>query len=190
VYNRYRACRWGMCLQTHRRKSGVEPHHACCVRSANTPFTGRFAMTTKTTTLSIRISSEMRHELEALAEKNRLSLSDFVKRTLRENMTGRRFEQAQNDLTRLESSARDIDRQTAKLASAHRELLEKTQNRGKEMLEAIAAVQRQTGELSTAIDSIRKRERWERFTTLLICAMFLLIFGFVGTYAAYWLLIS
>ncbi len=84
-------------------------------------------MTTKTTTLSIRISSEMRLEIEALAEKNRLSLSDFVKRTLCENMTGRRFEQAQNDLTRLESSARDIDRQTE--------------------------------DLSTAIDGIRKRER-------------------------------
>ncbi|BEI00738.1 hypothetical protein [Edwardsiella ictaluri] len=147
-------------------------------------------MTTKTTTLSIRISSEMRHELEALAEKNRLSLSDFVKRTLCENMTGRRFEQAQNELTRLESSARNIDRQTAKLAGEHRELLEKTQNRGKEMLKVIAAVQRQTADLSTAIDGIRTRERWERFTTLLICAMFLLIFGFAGTCAAYWLLIS
>ena len=105
-------------------------------------------------------------------------------------MTGRRFEQAQNDLTRLESSARNIDRQTTKLAGEHRELLEKTQNRGKEMLKAIAAVQQQTGDLSTAIDGIRKRERWERFTTLLISAMFLLIFGFAGTYAAYWLLIS
>lgn len=147
-------------------------------------------MTTKTTTLSIRISSEMRIELEALAEKNRLSLSNFVKRTLRENMTGRRFEQAQNDLTRLESSARNIDRQTAKLAGEHRELLEKTQTRGKEMLKVIAAVQRQTGDLSTAIDGIRTRERWERFTTLLVCAMFLLIFAFAGTYAAYWLLIS
>lgn len=145
-------------------------------------------MTTKTTTLSIRISSEMRLELEALAEKNRLSLSDFVKRTLCENMTGRRFEQAQNDLTRLESSARNIDRQTAKLAGEHRELLEKTQNRGKKMLEVIAAVQRQTGDLSIAIDGIRKRERWERFTTLLICAMFMLIFGFAGVYAAEWLI--
>ncbi|WP_395755453.1 ribbon-helix-helix protein, CopG family (plasmid) [Edwardsiella ictaluri] len=75
-------------------------------------------MTTKTTTLSIRISSEMRHELEALAEKNRLSLSDFVKRTLRENMTGRRFEQAQNEVTRLESSARDIDRQARRTPGA------------------------------------------------------------------------
>ncbi|MFV8070008.1 hypothetical protein ACNQ01_26145, partial [Enterobacter cloacae complex sp.6730869] len=117
-------------------------------------------------------------------------LSDFVKRTLCENMTGRRFEQAQNELTRLESSARNIDRQTAKLAGEHRELLEKTQNRGKEMLKVIAAVQRQTADLSTAIDGIRTRERWERFTTLLICAMFLLIFGFAGTCAAYWLLIS
>ncbi|ARD39745.1 hypothetical protein F8538_16515 [Edwardsiella ictaluri] len=91
-----------------------------------------------------------------------------MKRTLRENMTGRRFEQAQNDLTQLESPARDIDRQTTKLAEAHRKLLEKTQSRGKEMLEEIAVVQRQAGELSIVSDGIRKRER---FTTLLICTM-------------------
>nr|QXO85647.1 hypothetical protein [Edwardsiella piscicida] len=35
-------------------------------------------------------------------------------------------------------------------------------------------------------NGIKRRERWERFATLLICAMFILMFEFADTGATYW----
>ena len=145
-------------------------------------------MSQKTTTLSIRIPTEMRLDLEALAEKNELSLSDFVKRTLRENMTGQRFAHARDELARLDASAQDISGQTAQIARTHRELLEKTQEHGNSMLSVIAAVRQQLDELERIVAGMQKREQNTRYTALFIAAVFMFAFGLVGACLGHWML--
>lgn len=140
-------------------------------------------MAGKTTTLSIRISTEMRRELDVLAEKNRQSVSDFVKQVLSENMTGERFRQARNELDSLNTSATGIESLTVKLSRLHRELLEKTRGRGDELLKVLDSVKADADSLAKQIAAVRSRERMEHLGTLIISATVLFLAGAGGMVA-------
>ena len=140
-------------------------------------------MTGKTTTMSIRISTEMRRELDVLAEKNKQSVSDFVKAVLSENMTGSRFRETRKELDGLKVSADSIEALTARLTRTHRELLEKTHNQGEELLSVLGRVKSDAGDVDELLTAIRSRERMERLGTLIISAGVLFVMGAGGMVA-------
>lgn len=124
-------------------------------------------MTEKTSILSFRITPELKTKLETRASLQRKTLTEFVRDLLSDSQGEEILKSARQELTELESDAREIDARISALKTQYVEMMETV---GKS----------QSGLLS-AFESHRKRLRGNRWVDIVLMAAFCLFGSFLGS---------
>jgi len=124
-------------------------------------------MTEKTSILSFRITPELKTKLETRASLQRKTLTAFVRDSLSDSEGEQILKSARQELTELESDARDMDARISALKTQYGEMMEAVANNQKGLL--------------SELESRRKRLRSDRWLDIGLMAMLCLLGSFLGS---------
>ncbi|EFW7518772.1 hypothetical protein O9K95_004561 [Escherichia coli] len=127
-------------------------------------------MTEKTSILSFRITPELKTKLETRASLQRKTLTEFVRDSLSDSEGEQILKSARQELTELESDARDMDARISALKTQYGEMMETVANSQKGLL--------------SELESRRKRLRSNRWTDIVLMTGFCLFGSFLGSAVA------
>ncbi|EMO7601090.1 hypothetical protein WDR55_004624 [Salmonella enterica] len=124
-------------------------------------------MTEKTSILSFRITPELKTKLETRASLQRKTLTEFVRDSLSDSEGEQILKSARQELTELESDARDMDARISALKTQYGEMME-------------TVAKNQKGLLSE-LESRRKRLRSDRWVDIGLMTMLCLLGSLLGS---------
>lgn len=124
-------------------------------------------MTEKTSILSFRITPELKTKLETRASLQRKTLTEFVRDSLSDSQGEEILKSARQELTQLESDARDMDARISALKTQYGEMMETVGNTQKRLL--------------SEFESHRKRLRGNRWVDIVLMTAFCIFGSFLGS---------
>jgi len=140
-------------------------------------------MNDKSTVISLRISTSLRLKLGAEAENNGLSTTEYIRTLISDTQSEKLISSARKDVETLEYSAQELSAYINRVAERQKTLFDKMNSRQNQVF---SEIENKSDRINTTLEQISNYLWKDRFLTLLITALILLLVSAGGAFLGMW----
>jgi len=140
-------------------------------------------MNDKSTVISLRISTSLRLKLGAEAKNNGLSLTEYIRTLISDTQGEKLLSSARKDVQALEYNAQELSAYINRVAERQKTLFDKMHNQQNQVF---SEIENRSERISTTLEWIGHALWKDRFLTLSITAMILLLVSTGGAFLGMW----